>query len=69
MPYTVLKYILWIMICLPFLAVMIFLVSRVLDEIISIKRNKKQLKEARSAEDDRRERFDIDYRARRGGGE
>lgn len=68
MIYTVPRYILMILLCMPILGLGVYLFDKLLVEVLDIQRAKRARHEQRQAERRRKELFEIEYRKKRGGG-
>lgn len=74
MSYETAKYILWGLLCLPFIALCIYMLDNILEDVLKIKRENKAREKAEedermrlTASRRRRERFEEEYARRRGG--
>ncbi|NCB43690.1 MAG: hypothetical protein EOM59_13890 [Clostridia bacterium] len=68
MIYIVAKYIFMIVLCLPIVWLGLFLLDKLLIEVLDIQKEKRAIRDRRQAERRKKEQFEIEYIRRRNGG-
>ncbi len=67
MSYTIGKYILWILLCIPVFAALCLMLDNLLDDVINSNNSRKTRRSQAALSRQRRRQFDMDYSEKHGG--